>query len=290
MSDILQHGSVSSSGALSRAAQMLATSILDNTDRLDAELLLAKVLNVSRSHLHAYPEQVLTISEITEFFQLIERRKQGEPIAYICGFKEFWSLKLEVTPDTLIPRPETELLVELALAKRVPHDGGCIADLGTGSGAVALAVASERPLWTVYATDNAPRTLAVAERNAKRLELNNVHFCLGHWCSALPRAMFDIIVSNPPYICLHDGHLQSGDLRYEPRAALVAGEDGLQDIRYIAQTSHAYLRTGGWLMLEHGCDQGDAALEILKAAGYGELSCHTDLAGHRRVVVGRNIF
>lgn len=258
-----------------------------DTARLDAELLLAHALNKSRSYLHAWPERMLTDVETESFAALIARRAAGEPIAHILGTREFWSLELSVTPDTLIPRPETELLVELALA-RIPNGAQWrIADLGTGSGAIALAVAHERPLCRIDAGDISAPALAVAERNAQRLGLRNVCFHCGAWYGPLQDLRFDMILSNPPYIGSDDPHLLEGDVRHDPRGALVAGRDGLDDLRTIIAGAPAHLRPGGWLLVEHGYDQGAAVAQLFTQAGYTGVRTHADLAGQPRVTEGQ---
>jgi release factor glutamine methyltransferase len=217
------------------------------------------------------------------------RRAAGEPLAYLTGRREFWSLDLAVTPDVLIPRPETELLVELAL-QRIPRNVKVdIADLGTGSGAIALALAHERPLTRVLATDASAATLTVARDNAARLRNGNIEFAQGDWCAALGNRKFDLIVSNPPYIADKDAHLQQGDLRFEPRAALASGADGLDAIRVIVHGAPAHLKPGAWLMFEHGHEQGLAVRDLLEKSGFVEVFTERDLEGRERVTGGRDI-
>ncbi len=253
-----------------------------NLTALDAEVLLAHVLNVTRSYLLAFPERELTEVEIKQFEKLIEQRKQKIPIAYLTGHREFWSLDLIVTPDTLIPRPETELLVERILFE-IQGDNKVVADLGTGSGAIALALAHERPTWKIYATDVSEKALHIAKLNAERLHLHNIIFQLGTWCAALPAIKLDAIVSNPPYIALNDPHLQQDGLCYEPQYALIADEEGLSDIRSIIAFAKAHLHTGGFLMLEHGFNQAGEVQNLLAEYGYLEIKSHRDLAGLERV-------
>ena len=270
---------------LAAAAQRLAK--ISETPRLDAELLLAAALERPRSYLHAWPERVPEPDRVARFFAWLDRRQAGEPIAYLLGRREFWSLELEVTPDTLIPRPETELLVELAL-ERLPADRTCaLADLGTGSGAIALALAVERPRARIVATDLGPAALTVARRNARRLNIGNVEFREGDWCAPLAGERFDLLVSNPPYIAATDPHWRQGDLRFEPAAALVAGEDGLDALRSIVAQAPACLRTGGWLLLEHGYDQGEAVPNLLRQRGFVDVSDHRDAANLSRASAGR---
>ncbi len=255
---------------------------------LDAELLLAHVLHKSRAWLHTWPEQELSADEAAQFQQLVTRRAAGEPVAHLVGQQDFWSLTLQVTTDTLIPRPETERLVELAL-ERIPRQASCrIADLGTGTGAIALALAKERPNSLIIATDRSAATLTVARDNARRNQIGNVQFRQGNWLDALQdEAGFDVIVSNPPYIKETDPHLQQGDVRFEPATALQAGYTGLDDLRHIIQGALAYLEPGGWLLLEHGYDQREAVLQLLQQAGYEQVIDYTDLAGQPRVAEGR---
>ncbi len=260
---------------------------LSDTAHLDAELLLAHVLGCSRTWLHTWPEHPVGKHELTRFRGLVERRAQGSPIAYLVGQCEFWSLNLEVNPATLIPRPETELLVEQALV-RIPADTPLrIADLGTGSGAVAIAIASERPCCQVVATDCSEEALATARCNATTHGIANITFRRGDWYQPLQGERFDLILSNPPYVADSDPHLQQGDLRFEPRIALAAGSDGLDAIHTLISGGHDHLEPGGWLLIEHGFDQGKPVAKLLHQSGYRKLCCHTDLAGHDRVSGGR---
>jgi release factor glutamine methyltransferase len=255
--------------------------------RLDAEVLLAACLGRPRSYLHAWPEHIVGDAALAQYTDWIHRRAAGEPVAHLTGLREFWSLSLTVTPDTLIPRPETETLVELAL-DRIPPGRPCrVADLGTGSGAIALAVASERPHCEVIATDISAAALAAARSSAERLAIGNVEFRAGHWCEPLTAPAFDLIVSNPPYIEPDDPHLSAGDVRFEPRRALVAGGNGMDELEQIASCAIEHLQPGGWLAVEHGYDQGDRTLRLLRSTGYIEVSDHTDTAGLSRVTLGR---
>ena len=268
-------------------ASATATLALHASARLDAELLLARALGQPRSYLFAWPERTLTEAQTQQFAALVARRAAGEPMAHILGRREFWSLDLEVTPDTLIPRPETELLVERALS-RIPTDAQWdVADLGTGTGAIALAVASERPSCRIVASDVSAAALAVAERNARDLALRNLSFHRGPWFTPFARESFDIILSNPPYIRAGDPHLGVGDVRFEPQSALVAGADGLDDLRGIIADAPAYLRPGGYLLVEHGFDQGAAMMELFTRAGFDAVTTTCDLSGQPRVTEGR---
>jgi release factor glutamine methyltransferase len=256
------------------------------TPRLDAELLLAHALGKSRSYLHTWPERELEAEQLARFQAALARRQGGEPVAYILGQQGFWSLELEVAPHTLIPRPDTELLVETALAL-LPATSAAVLDLGTGTGAIALALACERPVWQVTGVDRVPEAVALAERNRARLKLANATLLESHWFSALAGQRFQLIVSNPPYIAADDRHLVEGDLRFEPSSALVAGADGLDDIRLIIQQAPDYLEAGGWLLLEHGFDQAAAVRELLSARGFGAVDSRRDLGGHERISLGR---
>lgn len=252
-------------------------------ERLEAELLLAHTLGENRTCLHAWPERICADDDVERFRRLVRRRLGGEPIAHLVGHREFWSLNLRVTPDTLIPRPETEALVELAL-REIPQDATWrVTDLGTGGGAIALALARERPRCHIVATDRSPAALAIARENAARHAIGNLEFRLGDWWQALPGQRFQIAVSNPPYIADTDPHLERGDLPWEPRSALAAGVDGLDPIRQIIAGASNHLLPGGLLMLEHGYDQGDAARALLQEAGMLDVAIHRDLSAHDRV-------
>jgi release factor glutamine methyltransferase len=259
-----------------------------DTATLDAELLLAELLQYSRAQLIAHSERFLTGAELAHYQHFVSRRKQGEPLAYIVGHKEFWSLDLRVTPATLVPRPETELLVELAL-QLFPQEGQPrrVADLGAGSGAVALALSQERPAWEMYATDRLPAALEVARQNAANLGLGRVQFLEGSWCAALPALPFDAILSNPPYLSETEWQASQKELRFEPASALVAGEDGLQDLTEILRGAKKCLRSGGYLLLEHGWEQGLALRQCFEKEGYQEIRSYHDLAGRERVSGGR---
>ncbi|MFN2338752.1 MAG: peptide chain release factor N(5)-glutamine methyltransferase [Gammaproteobacteria bacterium] len=269
------------------AAATEALSASSESPRLDAELLLAHALGKERSYLRSWPERCPTATETAEFHALLARRQAGEPVAHLLGVREFWSLDLQVTPDTLIPRPETELLVERALL-HIPADRpASVADLGTGSGAIALAIASERPRARILAIDLSAAALAVARRNAAAHAIHTVEFQEGDWCVGLPADSFDVILSNPPYIAAQDPHLAQGDARFDPRGALVSGADGLDDLRRLIPAALACLKPGGWLLVEHGYDQGPALLRLFEAAGYQDVQDHADLAGNSRMTEGK---
>lgn len=270
--------------ALADAQQRLGAS---ETAHLDAQVLLAHVLARPRSYLLAWPERELGEAELAAFRALVAERAAGRPVAQLTGRREFWSLELAVDEHTLIPRPETELLVERALARAPASGSGVIADLGTGSGAVALALASERPGWRIVATERSDGALAVARANLRRLDLRNVSLRRGDWCAPLAGERFALIVSNPPYVPASDPHLQRGDVRFEPRDALVSGPEGLDDIRRIADCARAHLDRGGWLLVEHGADQGEAVAGIFRGLGYRNVATYRDLSGHERVTEGQ---
>ncbi|MEI2454100.1 peptide chain release factor N(5)-glutamine methyltransferase [Lysobacter firmicutimachus] len=266
--------------ALLRAARL-------RIEAAEAELLLAHALDRSRGWLFAHDDHLVADDAAQRFADSLARREAGEPVAYLIGRRGFWRFDLEVSAATLIPRPETELLVELALARLPAGPAAAVADLGTGSGAIALALAYERPQARVVATDVSAAALAVAGANARALGLSNVVFRQGDWFAPLAGERFDLIASNPPYIEAGDPHLQQGDLRYEPAAALASGADGLDAIRVIAAAAASHLRPGGWLLIEHGWNQGPAVRDLLSAAGLVEAATERDLEGRDRVSLAR---
>lgn len=273
-----------------RAALDAAVRALSETSpspSVDADVLLRHATGLTRTAVVAQPKHVLSDAAYVEFAALVERRRRGEPVAYLTGRREFWSLDLAVTPATLIPRPETERLVECALRRIPSTPAPTIVDLGTGCGAIALAMARECRHARIVATDDSEAALAVARANASRLNVANVEFLPGDWLAPLHERRFDVIVSNPPYVRENDPHLNQGDLPFEPRAALVAGGDGLDVIRRIADAAAAHLVRGGWLLLEHGYDQAADVRAYLMRAGYREVRSYRDLAGRERVTEGR---
>lgn len=260
---------------------------ISDSARLDTELLLAHVLKQSRTWLHTWPEKTLTTEQQQEFTRLLSRRMNGEPIAHIIGEQEFWSMKLKVTPDTLIPRADTERLVELAL-ERIPDNAfWSIADLGTGSGAIALAIAKQHPAVEVIATDKSVKALTVAQENAQLNQLNNIRFVRSIWFDDLDNHVFDMIVSNPPYIAEDDPHLSQGDVRFDPDSALTSGPSGLNDLSHLIRHAPDYLKPGGWLLLEHGYDQADVVITLMQQAGFKNCEDFNDYAGNPRVAIGQ---
>ena len=258
---------------------------VSESPRLDAETLLAWVLDAPRSHLFTQPDAELNDESARAFLDAVSRRRQGEPVAYITGTKEFWSLQLTVSPDTLVPRPETETLVEQALAL-IPQDRRCrILDLGTGSGAIAVAIASERSNCEIVATDASRLALDIAKQNVAKYDLNNIRLVEGDWTEPVGDQTFDFVVSNPPYVSDNDPALD--ELNYEPRSALSAGPDGLDGIRRIAEDARAILSADGTLLLEHGADQQVAVANVLQENGWADISCYKDLSGHPRVTTAR---
>lgn len=265
-------------------AAVASLETVSDSPRLDCECLLAHILNKNRVYLMTWPEHELNNVQQQQFEQLLRQRQQGTPVAYLLGRAEFWSLSLKVDDHTLIPRPETELLVEQALSLIPPQANWQIADLGTGSGAIAIALASERPDCRFTAVDINPATLAVAQTNAQHHQLENIQFVCGSWLEPVT-GKFQMIVSNPPYIAEDDPHLQQGDIRFEPRRALVSNRQGLADIEHIIDTARNYLIPPGILILEHGYDQATAVRNLLHKYEYHDCYSVTDLQGHERTSI-----
>jgi release factor glutamine methyltransferase len=277
------------------SGQHVAGLLREGAQRLDgfeegaqeAAVLLAHALGRSRSWLYAHGDAAADAVAAARYRQWLQARLDGMPVAYLTGSRGFWSLQLEVTPATLIPRPETERLVELALERLPPDVDADIVDLGTGSGAIALAIAAERPRARVTAVDASEEALQVARRNAATNRVDRVEFLYGDWWSPLAGRRFDLVLSNPPYIADDDRHLGAGDLRFEPRMALASGADGLDAIRAIVAGTPAHLHDGGWLLIEHGWEQGRAVRALFEAAGFVDVATETDLEGRERVTRGR---
>ncbi len=257
-----------------------------DSPKRDAEILLGFVTGKSRSWLVAFDDAELNPQQLAQLEALLARRVIGEPIAHLVGEREFWSLPLRVSDATLIPRPDTEILVEQALV-RLPAEPASLLDLGTGTGAIALALASERPDCVVIGCDRIPAAVELARDNAQRLHIHNAQFHLSHWFEQLPAQRFDLIVSNPPYIDAADEHLQQGDVRFEPLSALVADDQGLADLRFIIQAAPQWLKPQGWLLLEHGWQQAAAVRAILAQHGYQALQTVDDYGGNPRVTLGQ---
>lgn len=272
-----------------RAWRCQAIAQLPDSDspKRDAEILLEKVTGKSRAWLIAFDDEVLTAAQLAQLDALLARRAVGEPVAYLTGEREFWSLSLTVSPDTLIPRPDSEVLVEQALA-RLPAGGCQVLDLGTGTGAIALALASERRDCQITGVDRIPAAVALAQHNARKLALANALFLQSDWFSALSGQQFAVIVSNPPYIDAADGHLSQGDVRFEPASALVADDQGLADIKIIAAQAGQYLFQNGWLLLEHGWQQGEQVRNILRDNHFYAVETCQDYGGNDRVTFGQH--
>lgn len=273
---------------LARAAVRLAAAGSPSA-RLDAEVLLCHALGVDRTWLYTWGDREAPTVERARFEALVAARAQGQPIAYLTGEREFWGLALATSPHTLIPRPDTECLVEAALARAARTEGRLL-DLGTGTGAIALAFASERPGWSVLGVDIRPEAVDLARHNAARHGIANAAFRESDWFAVLVDGQrFDLIVSNPPYIAADDPHLAWGDVRFEPHSALVAADGGLSDLCHLVREAGRYLLPGGWLMLEHGLEQAEKVRGVLEAAGYVEVESRVDLGGHPRVSQGRRV-
>lgn len=269
-----------------QAGLVAALGLGQGEGRLEAQVLLAKALGVNRAYLIAHAADIPDESRLNRYHAMLERRLAGEPVAYILGEKEFYGLNFQVGPAVLIPRPETELLVELAL-DRLPADRPArLLDLGTGSGAIAIAIARQRVKVDVVAIDRSGEALEIAQRNARSLQVTNVFFAQCDWCVGLGEGLFDIIVANPPYIRVNDPHLSQGDLRFEPLSALVAGDEGMASIMQIARSAPTHLCPGGRLMLEHGYDQAEKCRDILIGNGFCKVESISDLAGIQRVTLG----
>jgi release factor glutamine methyltransferase len=272
---------------LAEGVRRLSAAATGNTDaaaRLDAGVLLAHVLEVPRTRISSHPEAAVGPAQAARYRDLLLRRAAGEPLAYLTGRREFWSLELAVSPEVLVPRPETELLVERALALG-PAASARVADLGTGSGAIALALASERPQWHVIATDLSSSGLALARANAAALGLTRIEFRLGDWYAPLSGERFDLLLSNPPYVAADDPALR--ELRHEPHLALTPGKDAFAALRVLVGGAAQHLAARGWLLLEHGATQAAELREALVLAAFRHVRSHRDLAGHERMTEGQ---
>jgi len=263
----------------------LAAARHGGIDRIDAEVLLCHVLGRDRTFLYTWQDRLLSESELQTFDQLLQRRRQGHPVAHLTGLREFWSLPLLVDSSTLIPRPDTETLVQVALTLPL-SPMSMVLDAGTGTGAIALALASERAQWQLYASDRQLAAAQLAHRNATTLAMN-VGIVCANWLSAFAADSFDMVVSNPPYIADSDPHLSQGDVRFEPRSALVAEDDGLADLRALIVDARRVLKPAGWLVLEHGYQQAAAVRELLALHGYTDIASHRDLGDNERITLGR---
>jgi release factor glutamine methyltransferase len=271
-------------------SQLLQSAVqlnhLSDTSRLDCELLLCYLLDVDRTYLKTWPDRELSETIEEQFQQLLQRRIIGEPVAYLIGTQGFWTLDLKVSADTLIPRPETELLVEAALELELPQQAKVL-DLGTGTGAIALALATEQSRWQVSAVDLMPGAVQLAKENCQRCQLENVEIFQSHWFADIAPQSFDLIVSNPPYIETDDAHLTQGDVRFEPASALVSGPQGLDDLRLLVAQSVNYLVDCGWLIVEHGYQQGPAVRDLFEQAGFALVETRVDLNNLERITLGR---
>jgi len=254
----------------------------------DAELLLGHVLGRDRTYLKTWPEKLLTDEQFQTYIELIKLRNEGRPVAHLLGYRYFWTLELYVSPSTLIPRPDTEILIEAALAQTFPSDA-TVLDLGTGTGAIALSLASEQPGWLVTASDVFPEVVELAKKNAEHNKLEQVSIICSSWFDAFEGRKFNLIVSNPPYIDPLDPHLSHGDLRFEPASALVADDHGMADIRHIVQASLNHLLSDGWLMIEHGYLQGELVRASFKANGFDQVKTILDFGNNERVTVGQKL-
>ncbi|WP_289101791.1 peptide chain release factor N(5)-glutamine methyltransferase [uncultured Marinobacter sp.] len=262
-----------------------ADQIGGESPRLDAELLLSHVTGLGRTSFRAWPEREVPAEQAEAFFRLVAQRAKGQPIAYLLGEQEFWSLPLRVSPSTLIPRPDTECVVEAALSLELPANARVL-DLGTGTGAIALALASEQPGWQIMASDRVEEAVALARENSQQLGLS-ITVVQSHWFDQIPAGSFDLLISNPPYIPASDRHLKEGDVRFEPESALVAGEDGLDDIRLLVTEGLDWLNLNGWMLLEHGYDQGEAVRDLFAKAGWRNIETRKDYGGNDRMTLAR---
>jgi len=272
--------------ALSLAGKQLASS---DSAALDCEVLLAHIFKKDRSYLRAWPEKTLSEQQYSQFYELIKKRQQGEPIAYLTACREFWSRPFIVSPDVLIPRPDTELLVDIVLQKLKPNKTYSILDMGTGSGAIAITLALELKQANVTAIDSSDKALNIAQQNAKQLHAPNIKFINSHWFDSIPAQQFDLIVSNPPYICNTDPHLTEGDVRFEPLSALISAQQGLHDIQTICASARPFLKNNGLLLFEHGYQQSEQVQNLLELARFNCVESFKDIQGHTRATLGQQL-
>ena len=271
--------------ALQLARQSLAET--SPTADLDAQVLLCHVLQCNSAHLLAWPEKPLDESQQRHFLQIIEQRRQGHPVAHLTGQREFWSMDFMVDESTLIPRPETETLIEYVLENHSHHNSLKLLDMGTGTGAIAIVLAKENPGWQVHACDISPQAIQLAKRNRDKHEINNLTLVKSDWFSDIDGTDYDMIISNPPYIDADDPHLNQGDVRFEPASALISDNQGMKDIEHICSQAKGHLKNAGWLIVEHGYDQAEKVADCFTKNGYGEITQKQDLSGHIRMTAGR---
>ncbi len=278
--------------ALEQARQALSACDESGSEsaNIDAQVLLCYVLQCNSAHLMTWPEKSLDEKQNAQYLHLIEQRKQGLPVAHLTGQREFWSLNFSVDNSTLIPRPETETLVEFILEKFGDRKILKLLDLGTGTGAIAITIAHEKPDWKIFASDVSEQALKLAEKNSEQLHTGNTRFILSDWFSNISEQDFDIIVSNPPYIAKHDPHLQSGDVRFEPKRALTAGETGMDDIEHLCAQAKNHLQKNGWLIVEHGYNQAQPVADCFAENAYAKIEQRKDLSGHTRMTAGKRKF
>ncbi len=271
--------------ALQQASQSLAESSPSAT--IDAQVLLTFVLQCNSAHLLAWPEKNLSKGQESHYLQLLQQRQQGVPVAHLTGLREFWSLSFSVNNSTLIPRPETETLVEYILTKFNREDNLTLLDMGTGSGAIAIAITSERPGWQIFASDTSEQALQLARQNSGFHQTDHITFINSNWFENIRRNDFDIIVSNPPYIADNDPHLQQGDVRFEPQSALTSGAAGMDDIEHLCLHATNHLKNDGWLIIEHGYNQKQQVADCFTKNGFTEIEQEKDLSGHTRMTAGK---
>ena len=273
--------------ALQYAVQNISNT--SSSAHLDAQILLSHILNCNSAHLIAWPEKELNLQQLKSFQKLIKQRQQGSPVAHLTGNREFWSLNFKVNNSTLIPRPETETLIEFILEKFGEKKTLTLLDMGTGTGAIAITLANEQPDWIITATDISAAAIALAKENSTMLNTESIALLQSDWFTNIPQQTFDIIVSNPPYISTDDPHLTKGDVRFEPESALTSGKTGMDDIEYLCSQAKNYLAKDGWLIIEHGYNQKTAAAECFTRNNYKNISQQNDLAGHCRMTAGNKL-